>query len=114
MMLAEFETATHGDIRLGGSPINTIPPYKRGFGMVFQNYALFPHMTIVENLFFPLVVRKMGKSEREEKGMRTLDMVQMAASNSLRGQTSFMKNLRTASLRNILLKTIRWTSLFRK
>ena len=77
MMLAGFETATHGDILLGGQPINNIPPHKRGIGMVFQNYALFPHMTVGENLSFPLEVRKMGKSEREDKVRRTLDMVQM-------------------------------------
>ncbi len=79
MMLAGFETATHGDILLGGRPINNIPPHKRGIGMVFQNYALFPHMTVGENLSFPLEVRKMGKSEREAKVMRALDMVQMGA-----------------------------------
>lgn len=77
MMLAGFETATHGDIRLGGISINNIPPHKRGIGMVFQNYALFPHMTIAENLSFPLEVRKMGKSEREAKVKRALDMVEM-------------------------------------
>jgi putative spermidine/putrescine transport system ATP-binding protein len=77
MMLAGFETATHGDIRLGGISINNIPPHKRGIGMVFQNYALFPHMTIAENLSFPLEVRKMGKSEREEKVLRALGMVEM-------------------------------------
>ncbi len=77
MMLAGFETATHGDIRLGGISINNIPPHKRGIGMVFQNYALFPHMTVAENLSFPLEVRKMGKSEREAKVKRALDMVQM-------------------------------------
>ncbi len=79
MMLAGFETATHGDIRLGGTSINNIPPHKRGIGMVFQNYALFPHMTIAENLSFPLEVRKMGKSTREEKVQRALDMVEMGA-----------------------------------
>ncbi|WP_299204119.1 ABC transporter ATP-binding protein [uncultured Tateyamaria sp.] len=77
MMLAGFETATHGEIKLGGKPINNIPPHKRGIGMVFQNYALFPHMTVAENLSFPLEVRKIGKSEREEKIMRALGMVQM-------------------------------------
>ena len=77
MMLAGFETATHGDIRLDGKEINNIPPHKRGIGMVFQNYALFPHMTVAENLSFPLEVRKIGKSEREEKVKRALDMVQM-------------------------------------
>ncbi|MFV1850712.1 MAG: ABC transporter ATP-binding protein [Thalassospira sp.] len=79
MMLAGFETATHGDIRLGGVSINDIPPHKRGIGMVFQNYALFPHMTIAENLSFPLEVRKMGKAEREQKVKRALDMVEMGA-----------------------------------
>ena len=77
MMLAGFETATHGEIRLKGKNINLVPPHKRGIGMVFQNYALFPHMTVGENLSFPLEVRGMGKAEREGKIMRALDMVQM-------------------------------------
>ncbi|MDQ2089535.1 ABC transporter ATP-binding protein [Marimonas arenosa] len=77
MMLAGFETATHGEIKLGGKPINNIPPHKRGIGMVFQNYALFPHMTIEENLSFPLEVRNIGKSDREAKIKRALDMVEM-------------------------------------
>jgi putative spermidine/putrescine transport system ATP-binding protein len=77
MMLAGFETATNGEIRLGGKEINNIPPHKRGIGMVFQNYALFPHMTVGENLAFPLEVRGLGKSEREEKVAKALDMVQM-------------------------------------
>ncbi len=77
MMLAGFETATNGEIRLGGEEINDIPPHKRGIGMVFQNYALFPHMTVNENLSFPLEVRGMGKDERESKVKRALDMVQM-------------------------------------
>ena len=79
MMLAGFETATHGEIMLDGNPINNIPPHKRGIGMVFQNYALFPHMTVAENLAFPLEVRGMGKSDREAKITRALDMVQMGS-----------------------------------
>ncbi|MEM9148810.1 MAG: ATP-binding cassette domain-containing protein, partial [Pseudomonadota bacterium] len=79
MMLAGFETATHGEIRLDGKGINNIPPHKRGIGMVFQNYALFPHMTVAENLSFPLEVRKIPKAERKEKVTRALDMVQMGA-----------------------------------
>jgi putative spermidine/putrescine transport system ATP-binding protein len=79
MMLAGFETATHGEIKLDGVSINNIPPHKRGIGMVFQNYALFPHMTVAENLSFPLEVRKIGKSEREQKVKRALDMVEMGA-----------------------------------
>lgn len=77
MMLAGFETATHGEILLDGRPINQVPPHKRGIGMVFQNYALFPHMTVGENLSFPLEVRGMGKAERESRIQRSLDMVQM-------------------------------------
>jgi len=84
MMLAGFETATHGEIKLDGSPINNIPPHKRGIGMVFQNYALFPHMTIEENLSFPLEVRNIGKSDREAKVKRALDMVEMGAFGSRR------------------------------
>ncbi len=79
MMLAGFETATHGEIKLAGRNINNIPPHKRGIGMVFQNYALFPHMSVAENLAFPLEVRKFGKSDRDAKVKRALDMVQMGA-----------------------------------
>ncbi len=79
MMLAGFETATHGEILLDGKAINRIPPYKRGIGMVFQNYALFPHMTVAENLAFPLEVRGMDKAEREKKVQNALDMVRMGA-----------------------------------
>ncbi len=77
MMLAGFETATHGEIRLDGQPINQVPPHKRGIGMVFQNYALFPHMTVGENLSFPLEVRGMSKADRATRVARALDMVQM-------------------------------------
>ena len=61
MMLAGFETPTNGEIFLEDKPISKIPPYEREIGMVFQNYALFPHMTVQENLSFPLEVRKMSK-----------------------------------------------------
>ena len=77
MMLAGFETATHGEIRLNGKPINNIPPHRRGIGMVFQNYALFPHMTVGESLSLPLEVRGLEKSLREDKVRNALDMVQM-------------------------------------
>ncbi|MBT4489099.1 MAG: ABC transporter ATP-binding protein, partial [Rhodospirillaceae bacterium] len=77
MMLAGFEPATHGEIYLDGVPINKVPPHKRGIGMVFQNYALFPHMTVAENLAFPLQVRGMGKSETSEKVNGALDMVRL-------------------------------------
>ena len=77
MMLAGFETPTSGEIYLDGNPISSIPPNKRGIGMVFQNYALFPHMTVKENLAFPLEVRKMQQSEIDEKVGNALAMVEL-------------------------------------
>ena len=84
MMLAGFEPATNGEITLDGHPINNVAPHKRGIGMVFQNYALFPHMTVAENLAFPLEVRGMGKSDIEAKVKRALDMVQLGDFGSRR------------------------------
>lgn len=77
MMMAGFEVPTHGQILLGDEPINTVPPHKRGIGMVFQNYALFPHMSVAENLAFPLEVRKLGRAETEKKVNRALEMVRL-------------------------------------
>ena len=57
MMLAGFETPTEGEILLEGKPLSRIPPYRRAIGMVFQNYALFPHMSVAENIAFSLSVR---------------------------------------------------------
>ena len=79
MMLAGFEPATHGEIFVGGRPINAIPPHKRGIGMVFQNYALFPHMTVNENLSFPLKVRRMNKSDITQRVEKALDMVRLGS-----------------------------------
>ena len=77
MMLAGFETPTNGEIYLDGEPISNIPPNKRGIGMVFQNYALFPHMTVKENLKFPLEVRKIPTDEIEKKVANALAMVEL-------------------------------------
>ena len=77
MMLAGFETPTHGKVILDGTELNNVPPHKRGIGMVFQNYALFPHMTVAENLAFPLEVRGMSKADTEAKVQRALDMVEL-------------------------------------
>jgi len=78
MMLAGFETPTHGEILLDGNIISNIPPHKRGIGMVFQNYALFPHMTVYENLAFPLRVRKVEKDEIDKKVDKALSMVSLS------------------------------------
>ena len=79
MMLAGFEPATHGEIFLNDKPINNVPPYKRGIGMVFQNYALVPHMSVAENLAFPLQIRKLSKADQEAKVKRALEMVELGS-----------------------------------
>ena len=77
MMLAGFEPATHGEIYLNGQPINNVAPHKRGIGMVFQNYALFPHMSVAENLAFPLEVRRIARAQITAKVDRALEMVRL-------------------------------------
>ncbi|MCK1429177.1 ABC transporter ATP-binding protein [Bradyrhizobium sp. 87] len=79
MMLAGFEAPTHGSIFLEDRSIDRMPPHKRDIGMVFQNYALFPHMTVAENLAFPLKVRKLGRAEAETRIKRALDTVRLGA-----------------------------------
>jgi putative spermidine/putrescine transport system ATP-binding protein len=77
MMLAGFEQPTSGEILLEGRPIARLPPHRRGIGVVFQSYALFPHMTVAENVAFPLSVRGVGRAEREARVARALDMVRL-------------------------------------
>ncbi|MEM7222690.1 MAG: ABC transporter ATP-binding protein [Pseudomonadota bacterium] len=105
MMLAGFETATHGEIYLNDTPINNVPPHKRGIGMVFQNYALFPHMTVAENLAFPLQVRKKPKAETDEKVQRALDMVRLSAFGDRRpAQLSGGQQQRVAVARSLVFE----------
>jgi putative spermidine/putrescine transport system ATP-binding protein len=77
MMLAGFEAPTSGEILLDDKPLSRLPPYKRAIGMVFQNYALFPHMSVAENIGFPLSVRNVGRDETTRRVERALDMVQL-------------------------------------
>jgi len=77
MMLAGFEHPTKGEIFLDGRPVSRLPPWKRDIGMVFQNYALFPHMTVAENVAFPLGVRRLPKAEIDRRVARALAMVRL-------------------------------------
>jgi putative spermidine/putrescine transport system ATP-binding protein len=105
MMLAGFEPATHGEIYLKGKPINNTPPHKRGIGMVFQNYALFPHMTINENLAFPLQVRNMGKAEVEDRVKKILKLVELPQMGNRRpGQLSGGQQQRIAVARALVFE----------
>jgi putative spermidine/putrescine transport system ATP-binding protein len=77
MMLAGFESPTAGEIMLDGKPITRTPPHKRQFGMVFQNYALFPHLTVGQNVAYPLTVRKLAKAEQARRMEKALAMVRL-------------------------------------
>ena len=76
-MLAGFEEPSSGEIWLNDRPVNQVKAWKRNIGVVFQHYALFPHMTIAENLAFPLQARRIARDEIEHSVMRALDMVQL-------------------------------------
>ena len=77
MMLAGFETPTSGAILIDGRPMHHVPPRRRGIGMVFQNYALFPHMTVGENLAFPLQVRGLDPERRRDRVRQALQLVRL-------------------------------------
>ncbi|MBU4426573.1 MAG: ABC transporter ATP-binding protein [Desulfobacterales bacterium] len=77
MMIAGFVEPTSGDILIEGSSIVSKPPHKRDVGMVFQNYALFPHLTVFENIAFPLKMRKTEKSEIEKRVNDVLELVRL-------------------------------------
>jgi len=103
MMLAGFETPTNGEIFLETNPISNIPPHKRGIGMVFQNYALFPHMTVYENLAFPLKVRKVPKDEIDKKVDKALAMVSLSEfGQRMPGQLSGGQQQRVAVARALV------------
>ena len=74
-MLAGFEAPTTGEILMNGKAITGLPPHRRNIGVVFQNYALFPHMTVAQNVEFPLRVRQIARSERETRTREALEMV---------------------------------------
>jgi spermidine/putrescine transport system ATP-binding protein len=78
-MLAGFEEPTAGEILISGQPVQGRPPYKRDVNTVFQAYALFPHMTVAENVAYGLRQKKTGKAEINTKVSEALDMVKMRA-----------------------------------
>jgi putative spermidine/putrescine transport system ATP-binding protein len=77
MMVAGLIPATDGEIWLGSHLATFVPPHERDIGVVFQNYALFPHMTVADNIAFPLKMRKLGRTETRERVARALEMVQL-------------------------------------
>ncbi|MCV2871995.1 ABC transporter ATP-binding protein [Defluviimonas sp. WL0050] len=100
MMIAGFLDITEGDILLDGTSIAGMPPEKRNFGMVFQGYALFPHMSVRQNIAYPLDVRKRPKAEIEARVDEMLDLVQLQDfGHRLPGQLSGGQQQRVALAR---------------
>jgi putative spermidine/putrescine transport system ATP-binding protein len=105
MMLAGFEMPTSGTILLDGKPIEKLPPHKRNIGVVFQNYALFPNMTVAENVAFPLQMRNVSKADQKDQVRGALDMVQMGQFASRRpAQLSGGQQQRIALARALVFK----------
>ena len=76
-MLAGFETPSSGEILVGGQSLVNVPPHKRDIGMVFQRYSLFPHLSVRDNIAFPLTIRKLATAERERRVDAMLKLVQL-------------------------------------
>ena len=105
MMLAGFETPTAGAIRIDGRSVHALPPRKRGIGMVFQDYALFPHMTVEDNLAFPLDVRGIERDRRRELVDRALRLVRLEGFEKRRpGQLSGGQQQRVAIARALVFE----------
>ncbi|WP_087000826.1 ABC transporter ATP-binding protein [Rhizobium sullae] len=77
-MIAGLIDPTAGDILIGGEPVTKVPVHRRNIGMLFQNYALFPHLTVAQNLAFGLEMRKLAKTEIAKRVETTLAMVRLA------------------------------------
>ena len=78
-MIAGHETVTDGSITLGGRDISALPPAKRGTAMMFQNYALFPHLSVLDNVAFSLAMKGIDKSTRHARANELLELVDMTA-----------------------------------
>ena len=76
-MIAGFERPTQGKITLHGVDVSQLPPYERDVNTVFQDYALFPHMTVTENISYGLMIKKVAKEERKRRAMEMLELVRL-------------------------------------
>lgn len=76
-MLAGFEHPSSGEILVNGKSLVNVPPHKRDIGMVFQRYSLFPHLSVRDNIAFPLAIRKLASAEREKRVDAMLKLVQL-------------------------------------
>ncbi|MBV8411040.1 MAG: ABC transporter ATP-binding protein [Alphaproteobacteria bacterium] len=79
MMIAGFASVDEGAIDVDGADLSAVPPQQRGFGMVFQNYAIFPHLNVFENVAFPLRARRQSEAKIRERVAWALELVQLGA-----------------------------------
>jgi putative spermidine/putrescine transport system ATP-binding protein len=104
-MVAGHETPTDGEILIGGDNVAGQPPIRRGTAMMFQSYALFPHLTVRDNIAFTLRARGVGKTERHREADRVIEQVQLTAlANRLPAQLSGGQQQRVALARAIITK----------
>jgi len=104
-MIAGFEKPTEGTISIDGRAVEGISPFERDIGMVFQNYALFPHMTVYENIAFPLATRKMPKEEIAKRVEEGLALVKLEGyGNRYPKQLSGGQQQRVALARSVIFK----------
>ncbi|NLC36263.1 MAG: ABC transporter ATP-binding protein [Alcaligenaceae bacterium] len=105
MMLAGFEHVSSGDIVIDGASVTRVAPYERNIGMVFQNYALFPHMTVAQNLAYPLRVRKMPGAQIRQRVGQYLKLVELEDfGNRHPGQLSGGQRQRIALARALIFE----------
>ncbi|WP_192182953.1 ABC transporter ATP-binding protein [Mesorhizobium amorphae] len=103
MMLAGFDEPTSGRLVVGDRDLTRVPANKRNIGMVFQKYALFPHMSVADNIAFPLRMRGLSRAERDERVRRALAMVKLEGYDSrMPGQLSGGQQQRIALARAIV------------
>ncbi|MFC5125483.1 ABC transporter ATP-binding protein [Pseudoclavibacter helvolus] len=104
-MIAGFEQPTAGTISLGGTDVTNVPPFSREVNTVFQDYALFPHMTVAQNVAYGLRVRRASKAERAERVQQALEQVQLAhLADRKPSQLSGGQRQRIALARALILK----------
>lgn len=104
-MIAGFEQPTAGTISLGGTDVTNVPPFSREVNTVFQDYALFPHMTVAQNVAYGLRVRRASKAERAERVQQALEQVQLAHLGDRKpSQLSGGQRQRIALARALILK----------
>jgi spermidine/putrescine ABC transporter ATP-binding subunit len=103
-LIAGFYTPDEGEIRFDGARVNEVPPHERGIGMVFQNYALWPHMTVFGNVAYGLKLRSIGRAEIGERVAAVLDKVRLGGlGERYPGQLSGGQQQRVALARALVL-----------